>query len=157
MKNISDDHPYVDIQCFSKTGERIGQMTESLTDTEICYLLNDYNVDKRGSQWSASMVKTAIKPYDPKVDIGDTPLSSFNDIDASLNNIVSELRSETKNNTKKRKKSLSFNNDSIARRSARLNPSRSNNIADTIDGMENDLKLFKEFKAFKNMMDRDKK
>jgi hypothetical protein len=64
MIDISKTKIYDPISCYDKNGVAVVNITERLTNTVIADLLNSYDVDKRGLQWTAAMIKTALLSND---------------------------------------------------------------------------------------------
>ena len=134
------------IQCYDEKNIIVKSITQPLTLMEISDILNSFHVQKRGSVWCPRVINTAIKPYNPKVDIGDITLIQWENIYHELNNIP-------------------INNIPIniqveqphIRRSSRLNPELKNKdqYHSTLDASQNeleiltaDIKLFKQFTEF---------
>lgn len=152
--------PYVPISCFDKSGTIIKILTEPLSKHEISDLLNSYKIKKRGIIWCPRVLKTAIKSYDPKVDLGESTQRMcnwnkltieienipINEIKVSPNNIGMSFDLKTKASKKCHGKKL--------RRSTRLNSelnTDSDMIIESIDSdndMRHDIQLFKKFSEF---------
>lgn len=64
MIDISKTKIYDPISCYDKNDVSVLNITERLTNPEIADLLNSYDVDKRGLQWTAAMIKTALRSND---------------------------------------------------------------------------------------------
>ena len=169
MKQISNLDTYVDINCYDINNQIINQLSECLNNQEITDLLNDYNILKRGNLWTPRMINTAIKPYDPKVDLGDTKLDDWCDIKSEISTIDVNIISNNSNfnfdgkpvNTRTTTHdNMNINNMDLVspRRSARLNSKDLGNIPvqDTYNTFnKEDIKMFKqfqEFQKFKNLM-----
>lgn len=142
----------IPIKCYDEKNNEVSRITESLNYKEISDILNDYEIKKRGIKWKPNLVKTAIKPYDPKVELGDTKLVDFNDFSNELNTISDEIKSMSNEFNFDTKKSeikecdIDISRNDICnkkRRSKRLNP-------DLKDGenSDDDVKLIKQFKQF---------
>jgi DNA invertase Pin-like site-specific DNA recombinase len=81
MIDISKLNIYENIICYDIDGNPTDTMTDSLTNTEIADLLNSYKVSKRGKDWNATLVKSAINSYDKgnkKRNIEDVDMAIIN-------------------------------------------------------------------------------
>jgi hypothetical protein len=158
MIDISCISPYVPISCFDKSGDGIKILTEPLSKHEISDLLNSYKIKKRGIIWHPSVLKTAIKPYDPKVDLGESTqrMCDWNDltieieniptneIKVSHNNISISFGSKTKVSNKSPVKKLRRS----TRLSSELNIPSDMGVESINTVMKRDVQLFKKFKEF---------
>lgn len=168
MSELAKISPYVPINCYDKGGNKVGCITEPLTKQEIADLLNSYGVLKRGILWCPRVIKTAIKTYDPKVELGNTKLKDWNYIKQKLDDIPMD---DIKNDAKNRPNNLGLNFENLnnvknhkqeqlyrkkqkkLRRSSRLNPQmeidQTTEETDNSDiEMKEDIQLFKQFTEF---------
>jgi DNA invertase Pin-like site-specific DNA recombinase len=162
MIDIACISPYVPIYCYNKSGTVIKILTEPLSKHEISDLLNSYKIKKRGILWCPRVLKTAIKPYDPKVDLGDSTqrMCDWNELANEIENIhLNEIKVRPNNigisfdsKTKISKK----HNGKKLRRSTRLNSELNTDSdmsvesidIDTDTDMKHEVQLFKKFTEF---------
>jgi DNA invertase Pin-like site-specific DNA recombinase len=162
MKQISNLDTYVDINCYDEDDKIINQLHECLNNQEIVNLLNDYNILKRGKLWGTRMIITAIKLYDPKVELGDTPLVGWNEIKTELSDIDLIVKKPPTPDIKIKNSKFTFesskNNLMIDEmelispyRIDRLNPKDIDlDINEDVGlNMQEDARMFQEFQEFK--------
>jgi len=130
----------IPIKCYDKKNNEVLCITESLNYTEISDILNDYGVKKRGITWKPSLIKTAIKPYDPKVELGGTKLVDFNDFSNELNNIFDEIKSIPNAFNFEAKECKAQEREVKCNISSRYNTVRRNNIRDNMDTIRDDMR-----------------
>lgn len=161
MIEMTCDSPYVPIYCYDKSGTVIKILTEPLSNHEISELLNSYKIKKRGILWCPRVVKTAIKPYYPKVDLGESTqrMCDWSKLATEIENIPMNEINVRPNigisfylETKVSKKQ----NDKKLRRSTRLNSELNTDPDMSIDSintdtdadMKHEVQLFKKFAEF---------
>ena len=92
---------YIPINLYSDDGKIIKSMNENLSPLAISDILNSYNILKRGILWCPRVIKTAIKSYDPKVELGDFKITNWDEISTAVDEIESTDDSPTESKTKK--------------------------------------------------------
>ena len=91
MVEISKLNIYENIICYDIDGNTTDTMTDSLTNTEIADLLNSYKVSKRGKDWNATLVKSAINSYNK-----GSKKRNIEDVDMAIINNPSKIRKVSK-------------------------------------------------------------
>jgi DNA invertase Pin-like site-specific DNA recombinase len=81
----------------------IKTLDKNLSLLEISDILNSYNILKRGVLWCPRTIKTAIKTYDPKVELGDFKITKWNEFSAAIDEIENTDESQIELKTKKTK------------------------------------------------------
>jgi DNA invertase Pin-like site-specific DNA recombinase len=135
------------INCYDGKNNIVKHITQPLTLMEISDILNSFGVQKRGSLWCPRVLNTAIKPYNPKVDLGDITLLKY-EITSNKLNIIPNKHLDP----------IVVKSESHVRRSSRLNTSL--NIQGQLSNLKPtqnecvisipDLELFKQFTKFQN-------
>ena len=89
MIEISKLNIYENIICYDTDGNAIDTMTDSLKNSEIADLLNSYKISKRGKDWNATLVKSAVSSYNKgnkKRNIEDVDMTEEKEKPSNLGN-----------------------------------------------------------------------
>lgn len=89
---------YIPINLYDNDGGIIKSLDENLSLIEISNILNSYNILKRGAFWSPRTIKTAIKSYDPKVELGDFKMINWDDMSNEIDSIIETNKKKTRYN-----------------------------------------------------------
>lgn len=149
------------IKCYDEKNNIVKHITQPLTLIEISDILNSFGVRKRGGLWCPRVINTAIKPYDPKVDLGDFTLPvALKSMILNPNETKSQLATACVvdvNTIQTEPHKSEPQVKPLVRRSSRLNPELENQcqpssivnpVQDDYDILTTDLKLFKQFTEF---------
>jgi DNA invertase Pin-like site-specific DNA recombinase len=161
MLLLSTISPHVPINCYDKSGNKIDYITEPLTSKEISDLLNSYTILKRGTRWCPRLIKTALKYYDLKADLGNAKLTDWDNVFKEINDIEIKvdcdnlgLKFDIKNT---QSNSTTILNSKTLLRSKQPIKTNYDRVKICDDKLTTDIDLFKKFVEFQKFNNNFKK